>query len=57
MKKKVKSKESVKARSLYEFRKKFDPEVAVRLSLRNLQCRAGFLDLPLTLADRFLDFM
>ena len=53
----VKSKESVKARSLSEFRKKFDPEVAVRLSLRNLQCRAGFLDLPLTLADRFLDFM
>lgn len=53
----VKSKESVRARSLSEFRKKYDSELAVRLSLRNLHFSDGFLDLPLTLADRFSDFL
>lgn len=53
----VKSQESVRAKSLAAFRKKYEPETAVRLSLRNLQYREGWLDLPLTLADRLTDFV
>ena len=53
----VKSKESIKAKSLSEYRKKNDPAIAVRMSLRNLQLRDGLLDLPLALADRMTEFL
>ena len=53
----VKSKESIQAKSLSEYRKKNNPPIAVRMSLRNIQKRDGLLDLPLTLADRMTDFL
>lgn len=53
----VKSKESIQAKSLSEYRKKNNPVIAVRMSLRNIQKRDGLLNLPLTLADRMTDFI
>lgn len=53
----VKSKESVRAKSLSEYRKAYNPEIAIRLSSKNLQMRDGLLDLPLTLADRLTIFI
>lgn len=53
----IKSKESIQAKSLSEYRKKNNPAIAVRMSLRNIQKRDGLLDLPLTLADRMTDFL
>lgn len=53
----VKSGMSVTAKSLSEFRKRYTPPFAVRLSLRNLQFRDGLLNLPLPLADNLLGYM
>lgn len=53
----VKSKESVQAKSLSEYRKNTKPEISVRMSLRNLQFREGLLNLPLTMADRMTDYL
>lgn len=53
----VKSKESVQAKSFSEFRKRMEPEMAVRVSLRNLQFRDGLLNLPLPLVDRMTNYM
>ncbi len=53
----VKSKESVQAKSLSEFRKKNETELAIRMSLRNLQLRDGLLNLPLMLSDRMNDYI
>ncbi len=53
----VKSKESVRAKSLSEYRKAYNPEMAVRLSSKNLQLRDALLDLPLALADRLTDYL
>lgn len=53
----VKSKESIQAKSLSEYRKKYEPELAVRCSLKNLQMRDGLLNLPLTLVDRMKDYI
>lgn len=53
----VKSKESIQAKSLSEYRKKVEPEVAIRMSLRNLHFRDGLLNLPLSLADRMTDYL
>lgn len=53
----VKSKESVQAKSLSEYRKKNNPSIAVRMSLRNIQKRDGLLDLPLSMVDRMTDFL
>lgn len=53
----VKSKVSIRAKSLSEYRKKYMPAISVRMSLRNLQLRDGFLDLPLTLSDRLIEWV
>lgn len=53
----VKSKNSVQAKSLSEYRKSIQPELAVRGSLKNLQMRDGLLNLPLPLFDRLKDFI
>lgn len=53
----VKSKESVKAKSLSVYRKDNEPAIAVRISLRNLQLRDGLLDLPLPLADKMTEYL
>lgn len=53
----VKSKKSIQAKSLSEYRKSYSPELAIRCSLRNLQIRDGLLNLPLTLADRMNEYI
>ncbi len=53
----VKSKKSIQAKSLSEYRKSYLPELAIRCSLRNLQMRDGLLNLPLMLADRMKDYI
>lgn len=53
----VKSKKSIQAKSLSEYRKSYSPELAIRCSLRNLQMRDGLLNLPLTLADRMNEYI
>ena len=39
----------VHAQSLKQFRMKYRPDLSIRTSLRNLDCRDGVLNLPLTL--------
>lgn len=51
----VKSSESIRAKSLSSYRKQYNPELSVRFSLKNLQLRDGFLDIPHMLADRLFD--
>lgn len=53
----VKSKKSIQAKSLSEYRKSYSPKLAIRCSLRNLQMRDGLLNLPLTLADRMNEYI
>ena len=53
----VKSGNSVTAKSLSEYRKKYQPEMAVRLSTRNLQRDNGLLNVPLYLADRLKELI
>ena len=52
----VKSGCSVRAKSLGVYRNTYNPALAVRLSLLNMQLRDGLLDLPLPLADRLMEF-
>jgi len=47
----VKSSQSVRAKSLSEFRKKYEPELSIRFSLKNVEKNADLLNLPLFLAD------
>ncbi len=47
----VKSDENVKSRSLNVYRQKYNPEISVRYSLRNLQMKDGLINIPLFLAD------
>jgi len=47
----VKSDENVKSRSLSVYRQKYNPEVSVRYSLRNLQLTDGLLNIPLFMVD------
>lgn len=47
----VKSSASIKSRSLSEYRKKYQPEISVRLSLKNLEKNGDLVNLPLYLAD------
>lgn len=47
----VKSDENVKSRSLNVYRQKYNPEISVRYSLRNLQIKDGLINIPLFLAD------
>lgn len=53
----VKSSVSIQAKSLSEYRKKHEPEMSVRCSLKNLQYRDGLLDLPLYMIDRLKDYI
>lgn len=53
----VKSGNSVTAKSLSEYRKKYNPETAVRLSTRNLRKDDGLINIPLYLTDRLKDFL
>ena len=47
----VKSEENIKSRSLTLFNQKFQPRLRIRYSLKNLQYRDGFLNIPLFLSD------
>jgi uncharacterized protein len=47
----VKSSTNIKSRSLSEYRKKNQPELSVRLSLKNVEKNGDLVNLPLYLAD------
>jgi hypothetical protein len=47
----AKSSESVRSRSLSEYRKKNQPEIAIRYSMKNLRLDDGLLNIPLYMAD------
>ena len=47
----AKSSESVRSRSLTEFRKKFQPVISLRYSMKNLKYDDGLLNIPLYMAD------
>jgi predicted AAA+ superfamily ATPase len=47
----VKSSVSVKSRSLSEYRKKNQPELSIRFSLKNVEKNDDLINLPLYLAD------
>lgn len=47
----VKSDENVKSRSLTMFHQKYNPEIRIRYSLKNLQFRDGLLNIPHFLSD------
>jgi predicted AAA+ superfamily ATPase len=47
----VKSEENVKSRSLALYSQKFDPKLRIRYSLKNLDYRAGLLNIPHFLSD------
>ena len=53
----VKSGNSVTAKSLSEYRKKYNPETAARLSTRNLRKDDNLINIPLYLTDRLKDFL
>jgi len=47
----VKSEENVKSKSLAVYRKAYNPELSIRLSLRNLKFEEGLLNIPLFMVD------
>jgi len=47
----VKSDENVRSKSLAYYRKKFNPQLSVRFSLRNLKQEEGLINIPLFMAD------
>lgn len=47
----VKSSANIKSKSLSEYRKKYQPELSIRLSLKNLEKNDDLINLPLYLAD------
>ena len=47
----AKSAFSTKAKSLSEYRKKYQPGLSIRFSLRNVEKNGDLLNLPLYLAD------
>ncbi len=47
----VKSDENIKSRSLSVYRKHYSPDLSLRFSLRNIDSRDGFLNLPLFMID------
>ncbi|GHV10591.1 ATPase [Bacteroidia bacterium] len=53
----VKSSLSVKARSLAEYRKKYEPQTAIRFSLKNLKKDDDLMNIPLYLADYLKDLL
>ena len=53
----VKSDEQVKSRSLTYYHQKYNPQIRIRYSLKNLQYRDGFLNIPLFLSDYTREFL
>lgn len=53
----VKSGNSVTAKSLSEYRKRYNPDVAIRLSIRNLHRDGNLLNVPLYLAERLKELV
>ena len=53
----VKSGNSVTAKSLSEYRKKYEPDIAIRFSTRNLRKDDNLINIPLYLTDRLKDFL
>lgn len=53
----VKSSSSVKSRSLVEYRKKYEPQLSVRFSLKNLKKDGGLLNIPLYMVDYLTDMI
>ncbi|MDA3911391.1 MAG: AAA family ATPase [Bacteroidales bacterium] len=53
----VKSNTNVKSKSLFYYRKKYDPPLSIRYSLNNLQYANGILNLPLFMADFTKQFL
>lgn len=53
----VKSSLSVKSRSLAEYRKKYEPRLSVRFSLKNLRKDGDLLNIPLYMADYLINMI
>jgi predicted AAA+ superfamily ATPase len=53
----VKSDENVRSKSLAMYRKKFNPEVALRCSMQQLKLDNGLINIPLFLTDKILDML
>ena len=53
----VKSEENIKSRSLTLFHQKYQPEVRIRYSFKNLQYRDGMLNIPHFLSDFTLELI
>lgn len=53
----VKSNTNVKSKSLFYYRKKYNPQLSIRYSLNNLQYANGILNLPLFMADFTKQFL
>lgn len=53
----VKSDEQVKSRSLTYYHQKYNPQIRIRYSLKNLQYRDGFFNIPLFLSDYTREFL
>lgn len=47
----VKSDENIRSKSLTFYRKKFNPQLSIRFSLRNLKQEKGLINIPLFMAD------
>ena len=55
--KRNKSDENIKSKSLSIYRTTFKPEFSIRYSLRNLKSEAGFVNVPLFMADYTLKIL
>lgn len=53
----VKSDQNIKSRSLSVYREKYNPEISIRFSLRNLKKEEGLINLPLFMADYVQSFL
>jgi predicted AAA+ superfamily ATPase len=53
----VKSDENIKSRSLTLYHQKYQPELRIRYSLKNLQYRDGMLNIPHFLSDYTLELI
>lgn len=53
----VKSDVNIRSKSLSVYREKFNPEISIRFSLRNLKKEEGLINLPLFMADYLESFL
>jgi predicted AAA+ superfamily ATPase len=53
----VKSDQNIRSRSLSVYREKYNPEISIRFSLRNLKKEEGLINLPLFMADYVQSFL